>query len=71
VIEAVPGVVATYLKSLYQFAADTPIQLGQNVEHTLDPVLFVRQAHIEGSKIAPAELLLVNPAGVTIMERTG
>jgi Bacterial Ig-like domain len=71
VIEAVPGVVATYLKSLYQFAADKPIQLGQNVEHPLDPVLFVRQAHLEGSKIAPAELLLVNPAGVTITERTG
>src|SRR5262249_26518311 len=71
VIEAVPGVVATYLKSLYQSAAETPIQPGQNVEPPLDPVLFVQQAPLEGSKIAPAELLLVTPAGVTITERTG
>ena len=71
VIEGVPGVVATYLKSLYQFAADIPIQLGKAVPNPFDPVLFVRQAHVDGIAIVPAELLLVNPAGVTITERTG
>jgi hypothetical protein len=70
VVEAVPGVVATYLKSLYQFAADVEIPLADDAEHPLDPVLFVRGAHLEAAGIEPAELLLVNPAGVTITERT-
>jgi hypothetical protein len=71
VVEAVPGVVATYLKSLYQFAADVEIPLADDAKHPLDPVLFVRGAHLEAARIEPAELLLVNPAGVTITERTG
>ncbi len=70
VIEAVPGVVATYLKTLYQFAADVEIALGADAGHPLDQVLSVRPAHVEGDGIEPAELLLVNPAGVTITERT-
>jgi predicted phage baseplate assembly protein len=70
VIESVPGVVATYLTSLYQFAADVEIPLGLNTPHPLDPVLLVRRAHVQGAGIEPAELLLVNPAGVTIKERT-
>jgi hypothetical protein len=62
-------VVATYIKSLYQFAPGVEIALGKKVKRAVDPVLFVRQARVDGADIAPAELLLVNPAGVTITER--
>jgi len=60
VVEAVPGVVATYLKALYLLADQDEVTLETGVEHPLEDVLY-----------APtAELLLANPAGVTITERT-
>jgi hypothetical protein len=60
VIEAVPGVVATYLKALYVLADQDEVTLDTGVEHPLEDVLFT----------PAAELLLVNPAGITITERT-
>ena len=75
-IEAVPGVVATYLKALYQIrpaglrrrrrthshllADQDAVTLATGLPHPLEDVLSALSA----------ELLLVNPAGVTITERT-
>jgi hypothetical protein len=76
VVEAVPGVVATYLKALYQIrpaglrrrrrthshllADQDAVALATGLAHPLEDVLSALSA----------ELLLVNPAGVTITERT-
>ena len=60
VVEAVPGVVATYLKALYVLADQNEVTLEAGVVHPLDDVL----------PAPPAALLLVNPAGITITERT-
>jgi hypothetical protein len=65
----VPGVVATYLGALYQFAGDVEVKLEQGVERPLEQVLFAQPARLVGEDIEPAELLLVNPLGVTITER--
>jgi hypothetical protein len=60
VVEAVPGVVATYLKALYLLADRDEVTLESGVEHPLEDIL----------PALGAELLLVNPAGITITERT-
>jgi hypothetical protein len=60
VIEAVPGVVATYMKALYLLADEDEVTLETGVAHPLEDTLAA----------PPAELLLVNPAGITITERT-
>lgn len=64
-IQAVPGVIATDLNQLY--AVDDPSGPSQQVPAA---ALFARPARIESQQIQPAELLVVNPAGVAIAEWT-
>ncbi|HVB97241.1 MAG TPA: putative baseplate assembly protein [Chloroflexota bacterium] len=64
-IQAVPGVIATDLYGLYR--VDDASGLSQTVP---TPVLFARRALIANQQIQPAELLTVNPAGVTVTEWT-
>jgi hypothetical protein len=69
VIQAVAGVVATYVVALYPLEGDIEVTIGEGAERPLDPVLFPRPAELVGDEFAGAELLLVNPAGVTVTER--
>jgi hypothetical protein len=70
VVEGVPGVVATYLGALYPLADKVEVKLQEGVERPLEQVLPAQPARLVGAAVEPAELLLVNPAGVTITERT-
>ncbi|HUX88235.1 MAG TPA: putative baseplate assembly protein, partial [Chloroflexota bacterium] len=64
-IQGVPGVIATDVNQLYRVDdASGPSQTSPLT------VLFARQALIENQQIQPAELLAVNPAGVTVTEWT-
>jgi hypothetical protein len=70
VIQAVPGVVATYLGALYQLAGAIEVVIAADADRPLEQVLLPRPAELVDGKFEGAELLLVNPAGVTITERT-
>jgi hypothetical protein len=70
VIQGVPGVVATYLDALYPLEGDIEVKIDKDAERPLEPVLLPRPAELVGKEFEGAELLLVNPAGVTIRERT-
>jgi hypothetical protein len=70
VIQTVSGVVATYLNALYRLGDQDEVTLAQGVDRPLEDVLFAQTATLTGVDFTAAELLLVNPAGVTITERT-
>jgi hypothetical protein len=70
VIQAVPGVVATYLGALYPLEDDIEVKIAEGADQPLEPVLLARPAELVEGEFKGAELLLVNPAGVTITERT-
>jgi Bacterial Ig-like domain len=70
VIQTAPGVVATYLDALYPLERDIEATIDNDAERPLEPVLLPRPAELVEAKYVGAELLLVNPAGVTITERT-
>ena len=60
VIHEIDGVVAADLNELYMVESD---------ESGLTPVLLAETAHWESKKIKPAELLLINPAGIKLEAR--
>ena len=60
VIQKVPGMVATDLDHLYR-VTDPP---------GLHQVLLAASARRQGNDIQPAQLLLLNPAGITVVEMT-
>jgi predicted phage baseplate assembly protein len=64
VIQSVPGVVATDLTRLFPV---TVARGGERFEGLL-PVLHASPAHFQDGRILPAELLVVNPAGITLTE---
>lgn len=70
VVQSVPGVVATYLNALYGLAGNIEVLIAKDAERPLEQVLFARPAELVDAEFLGAELLLVNPLGVTITERT-
>ena len=69
IAQAVPGVVAVYLRSLYLLADDIEAKIAKRARRPLEQVLVPRPAERVGKKLVGAELLLVSPAGATIRER--
>ncbi|HYW47852.1 MAG TPA: putative baseplate assembly protein [Bryobacteraceae bacterium] len=63
-IQAVPGVIATFLEKLYR--DDDPSGPGQTVP---DAVLPAAYAYRQNGTIVPAELLLLNPVGFSVTEK--
>jgi hypothetical protein len=70
VIEGVPGVVATYLKALFEVREDAPQTPGDQAKAGLEQVLVASQARLVEGEMVPAELLLLNPAGAYVTERS-
>jgi len=64
VIQSVPGVIATDLDKLFLVTVPRGIRLFQG----LSPVLCASPANVAGGRILPAQLLLLNPAGITLTE---
>ncbi len=65
VIQSVPGVIASDLTGLFLVTAP---RLFLRFFERVPPVLCASPARLAGSSILPAELLLVNPAGITLLE---
>jgi predicted phage baseplate assembly protein len=66
-IQAVPGVVMTDLNKLYPVQEEAPEAPPAN---PLTQILTVERARLAPSGTEPAQLLLVNPAGITLTEGT-
>ncbi|MDP8993230.1 MAG: putative baseplate assembly protein [Actinomycetota bacterium] len=66
VVQTVPGVVATDLDRLYPVHEDQPEAVPARV---LSQVLSARPARLTETGTQPAEMLLVNPGGITVSER--
>jgi predicted phage baseplate assembly protein len=64
VIQSVPGVIASELVSLFTVT----VRDGEKSVIGLRPVLSASSARLLGGSILPAELLLINPAGITLTE---
>jgi hypothetical protein len=64
VIQSVPGVIASDLTRLFQVTAPPGVFRFEG----LIPILCASPARFAGGAILPAELLLVNPAGITLLE---
>jgi predicted phage baseplate assembly protein len=64
VIQSVPGVIASDLTRLFQVTAPPGVSRFEG----LVPILCASPALFAGGAILPAELLLVNPAGITLLE---
>jgi hypothetical protein len=64
VIQQVPGVVAVDLDELYRVDEDAPATAVVG----LDQVITVDRARLEGAKVLPAQLLMVNPGGIKLVE---
>jgi hypothetical protein len=64
VIQSVPGVIASDLTRLFQVTAPPGIFRFEG----LSPILCASPARFAAGSILPAELLLVNPAGITLLE---
>jgi Baseplate J-like protein len=63
VVQAVPGVVATDLQQFYLVT-----DVGGPQQTTPEPMLQALPARLETGQIFPCQLLLINPAGVTLTE---
>jgi Bacterial Ig-like domain/Baseplate J-like protein len=70
VIEGVPGVIATYLRALFEFREEVPQTSEEQKEVGVAQALPASQARLVEGEMAAAELLLINPAGADVTERS-
>jgi hypothetical protein len=70
VIQRVPGVVATDLDQLYRYqeGESPPDPTAQIIPEVVDAARV--QWDVTSDQIRPAELLLINPVGITLEEMT-
>jgi hypothetical protein len=64
IVQAVPGVIAVDLTRLYQVT----VSRGERLLRSVSPILCASPARFQAGRIAPAELLLINPAGITLTQ---
>jgi hypothetical protein len=66
VLQGVSGVIAVDLNELYRVDEDAPAKAVVG----LDEVITVDTARIQGANVLPAQLLMVNPGGIKLLEGT-
>ena len=64
VMQSVPGVIASDLTALFPVT----VREGAARFQGLSPILCASPARLSGGSIRPAQLLMVNPAGITLLE---